>query len=238
MTDRKQTPPAAADADAATDEAEPQHNRLSRRQAVGLLAALPLVGALEFSPPALDRALRAAERAHADHESGAAPFTPKFFTAHEWRTVRVLVDEVIPRDAKSGSATDAGVPEFMDFIMRDKPNNQLWMRGGLAWLDLECERRFGTTFLGARGTQRTQVLDDIAYPEKASDAMRPGVAFFNRFRDLTSSGFWTTKIGIADLQYMGNRVLPGWHGCPDAALTKLGVTYGEVYDAKGNFRTK
>ena len=207
---------------------------VTRREALGYLAALPLVGAIEFSPPAVQRALQAAERAQA----GEAPAAPKFFTAHEWRTVRVLVDYVIPRDAKSGSATDAGVPEFMDFIMRDKPNNQLWMRGGLAWLDLECERRFGTTFLGAKGSQRTQLLDDIAYPEKAPDAMRPGVAFFNRFRDLTSSGFWTTKIGIADLQYMGNRVMPGWHGCPDAALTKLGVEYSEVYDAKGNFRTK
>ncbi|MGH2634480.1 MAG: gluconate 2-dehydrogenase subunit 3 family protein [Tepidiformaceae bacterium] len=231
MTDREPTSPPADDvtAEAApTDSVSPEH-LLSRRQAVGLLAALPLVGALDFSPPTLDRALRAAEKAHAEVESGAAPFTPKFFTTHEWRTVRVLVDDVIPRDAKSGSATDAGVPEFMDFIMRDKPDNQTWMRGGLAWLDLECERRFGTTFAGSTPTQRTQLLDDIAYPAKAAEAMRAGVAFFNRFRDLTSSGFWTTKMGIADLQYMGNRVMPGWHGCPDAALAKLGVSYKDVY---------
>ncbi len=225
---------AAAGADESQPAGRQPASGVTRREALGYLAALPLAGAIEFTPPAFQRALQAAERVQA----GEAPAAPKFFTAHEWRTVRMLVDYVIPRDAKSGSATDAGVPEFMDFIMRDKPNNQLWMRGGLAWLDLECERRFGTTFLGASGTQRTQVLDDIAYPEKAADAMRPGVAFFNRFRDLTSSGFWTTKIGIADLQYMGNRVMPGWHGCPDAALTKLGVNYGEVYDAQGNFRTK
>ena len=118
--------------------------------------------------------------------------------------MRVLVDDVIPRDDRSGSATDAGVPEFMDFIMRDKPNNQVWMRGGLAWLDLECERRFGPTYVGCKVAQRTQVLDDIAYPARATDAMRPGVAFFSRFRDLTASGFWSTKIGIEDLQYMGN----------------------------------
>jgi gluconate 2-dehydrogenase gamma chain len=238
MTDRKPVPPAAGDAGATPADPAPTANLLSRRQAVGLLAALPLAGAVEFSPPALHRALTAAERAHADHESGAAPFAPKFFTAHEWRTVRVLVDDVIPRDAQSGSATDAGVPEFMDFIMRDKPDNQVWMRGGLAWLDLECERRFGTGYAACKLARRTQVLDDIAYPAKATDAMRPGAAFFNRFRDLTSSGFWTTKMGIEDLHYMGNRVMPGWNGCPDAALTKLGVNYGEVYNAQGNFRTK
>ena len=236
MTGRKHTPPAAADAGAAPADQAHAGNLLSRRQAVGLLAALPLAGALEFSPPTLDRALRAAEKAHADHESGAAPFTPKFFTAHEWRTVRVLADDVIPRDARSGSATDAGVPEFMDFIMRDKPSNQTWMRGGLAWLDLECERRFGTPYAACKAAQRTQVLDDIAYPARATDAMRPGAAFFSRFRDLTSSGFWTTKIGIEDLKYMGNRVMPGWTGCPDAALTRLGVKYSEVYDADGTLR--
>lgn len=230
MTDRNRTPDAGEPQDRDATGSTGREHGLSRRQAVGLLAALPLAGALEFTPPALDRALRAAERARADDESGAAPFAPKFFTAHEWRTVRVLVDLVIPRDAKSGSATDAGVPEFMDFIMRDKPGNQIWMRGGLAWLDLECERRFGTTFVGARAAQRTQVLDDIAFPAKAPDAMRPGVAFFNRFRDLTSSGFWTTKMGIDDLQYMGNRMRTGWDGCPDAALARLGVSYRDVYN--------
>jgi hypothetical protein len=146
----------------------------------------------------------------------------------------MLVDYIIPRDDKSGSATDAGVPEFMDFIMGDKPNNQLWMRGGLAWLDLECERRYGTTFVASKLSQRTAVLDDIAFPDKAPAALRSGVAFFNRFRDMTASGFFTSKIGFDDLQYMGNRMMPGWNGCPDAALAKLGVKYSEVYPTTGN----
>ena len=209
------------------DDREPAG--VSRRQAIGYLAALPLAGALEFSPSTLERALRAAEQATADAKTGGAPYTRKFFTAHEWRTVRMLVDYIIPRDAKSGSATDAGVPEFMDFIMIDKPDNQLWMRGGLAWLDLECERRFAATFVAAKLSQRAQVLDDIAYPDKAPHELRAGVAFFNRFRDMTASGFFTTKIGMDDLQYMGNRMMPGWNGCPDAALAKLGVKYSDVY---------
>lgn len=231
--DERAPVPAGAEPNGAHDE--PAHG-VSRREALGYLATLPLAGALEIAPPTLERAMRAAERAQADRAAGAPAAAPRFFTAHEWRTVRMLVDYVIPRDAHSGSATDAGVPEFMDFIMRDKPDNQIWMRGGLAWLDLECERRFGTTFVASKLSQRTQVLDDIAYPDKAPASAHPGVAFFNRFRDLTSSGFWTTKIGIDDLHYMGNRMLPSWNGCPDAALAKLGVKYSDVYDADGRMR--
>ncbi|HET7632398.1 MAG TPA: gluconate 2-dehydrogenase subunit 3 family protein [Gemmatimonadaceae bacterium] len=221
----------ATDADAGATHAAPggTGGGVSRRTALGYLAALPLAGAVEFAPPTLERALRAVGVARDTEATSGAPYTPKFFTAHEWSTVRLLVDYVIPRDERSGSATEAGVPEFMDFIMGDKPDNQLWMRGGLAWLDLECERRFNATFLAATLSQRTQVLDAIAWPDKAAPDMRAGVAFFNRFRDMTASGFYTSKMGIADIQYMGNQMVPEWHGCPDAALTKLGVKYSDVY---------
>jgi gluconate 2-dehydrogenase gamma chain len=145
--------------------------------------------------------------------------------------VRLLVDIVLPRDDRSGSATDAGVPEFMDFMMLDQPARQVAMRGGLAWLDAECEQRFDTRFIDCADAQRTAVLDDIAWPSRAVDAsgrIRPelqhGVAFFNSFRDLTATGYWTSKMGIEDLRYMGNRAVR-WNGCPDEALKKLGVSY-------------
>ncbi len=202
---------------------------VTRRQALAALAVLPLAGAMEFTPPVLERALRAADAARTAREAGAPAAAPNFFTAHEWRTVRMLVDAVIPRDAKSGSATDAGVPEFMDFIMGDKPSNQIWMRGGLAWLDLECERRYGAAFVAGTPAQRAAMLDAIAYPAKAEPAVRAGVAFFNRFRDLTASGFYSSKMGIDDVQYIGNVMRTGWEGCPEAALKKLGVTYHDVY---------
>jgi len=230
MSDHDRDSHGAAPDGTDTNAAEPAPaHTLSRRQAVGLLAALPLVGAIDLTPPALERALRAADEARTARDAGGAAPAPKFFTAHEWRTVRVLVDYVIPRDATSGSATDAGVPEFMDFIMGDKPSNQIWMRGGLAWLDLECQRRHGTTFVASTPAHRTAVLDAIAFPDKAPPELRAGVAFFNRFRDMTASGFYTTKIGIADVRYMGNVMRTGWDGCPDAALTKLGVSYKDVY---------
>ena len=155
----------------------------------------------------------------------AKPFVPKFFTANEYKLVRVLADIVIPKDERSGSATDAGVPEFMDFMMIDQPGRQVAMRGGLAWLDLECEKRFDKTFLNCTAPERTAVLDDIAWPAKAKPEFSHGVAFFSNFRDLTASGFWTTRMGIDDLQYMGNRSVARWNGCPSEALKKLGVSY-------------
>ena len=169
-----------------------------------------------------------AEAQHAGHQVQAAkttptPFRPKFFTRHEYATVTLLVDLIIPKDDRSGSATDAGVPQFMDFMMNDQPARQTAMRGGLAWLDRECVSRFDKDFLASTAEQRAGVLDDISWPHKAKPEHAHGVAFFNSFRDLTASGFFTSKMGIADLQYMGNGYVAEWTGCPSAVLKKLGV---------------
>lgn len=183
---------------------------LSRREVVAWLATLPLV------PAALsaERALRA-----------GVPYVPKFFTVHEWRTVRVLVDYIIPRDERSGSATDAGVPEFMDFIMTDRPAERTGMRGGLHWLDANCEDQCGATFVDCTAAQQTAMLDQMAFSDRAKAEASQGVAFFTMFRDLTATGFWTSRMGIADLGYVGNTVVHEWKGCPEAALAKLGVSY-------------
>jgi len=138
---------------------------------------------------------------------------------------------IIPRDERSGSATDAGVPEFMDFMMIDRPNGQKWMRPGLAWIDAQSTTRFGKPFADAAQSQREAILNDIAWPARAPASMADGVGFFNRFRDLTSSGFWSSQIGVKDLKYQGNVFAPDWTGCPPAALNKLGVTYAK-FDRK------
>ena len=139
--------------------------------------------------------------------------------------MRVLVDIIIPKDERSGSATDVGVPEFMDFIINDQPARQTAMRGGLAWLDVECQRAIRQAVRWPAPTRRrTAVLDDIAWPQRAKPEMSHGVAFFNSFRDLTATGFWTTKVGMQDLQYMGNTFVGRWDGCPDEVLKKLGIT--------------
>ena len=195
---------------------------MKRREAVELLAVAPFVGRLPLPPDA------AAQGARFVRELLATPaqtYTPQFFSPHEWQTVRVLVDLVIPKDARSGGAADAAVPEFMDFILVSYPENQLWMRGGLAWLDTECHRRFATDFLGAGPAQRSTVLDAIAWPDRAPAGLHHGVEFFNHFRDFTASGFWSSQMGVADLQYKGNVYVADWQGCPPEQLAKLGVRY-------------
>ena len=194
---------------------------MRRRDVLKALLAAP---AATFSWTEAE-AVQAAASAQAARTATAKPFVPKFFTATEFRLVRTLADIVIPKDERSGSASDAGVPEFMDFMMIDQPARQVAMRGGLAWLDVECQERFDKTFLDCTDAQRTAVLDDIAWPAKARPEFSHGVAFFNNFRDLTASGFWTTRMGIDDLQYTGNRSVAQWRGCPDEALKKLGVSY-------------
>jgi gluconate 2-dehydrogenase subunit 3-like protein len=197
---------------------------MDRREAVELLSALPFLGGLPLPPAAAQRGARFV-RELCRGEAAPQGYSPKFFTAHEWQTVRALVDLVLPRDARSGSATEAGVPEFMDFILVEYPDNQLWMRGGLAWLDTESWRRFGTTFVDADPGRRSGVLDDIAWPDKAPPELHHGVEFFNRFRDFTASGFFSSEMGVADLQYRGNTFVMNWQGCPPEQLRKLGVRY-------------
>lgn len=198
---------------------------MTRREALGVLATLPLGAAFTVAPAAAEQAAEVALQARVAETATGEPFQPRFFTAHEWETVRVLVDLVIPRDARSGSATDAAVPEFMDFIMSEYRDQQLPMRGGLSWLDRETRRRFAHSFVEATVPERSAVLDDIAYPARAKPEMSQGVAFFTRFRDLTASGFFSSRIGVQDLRYMGNTAVADWQGCPPEALRKLGVSY-------------
>ena len=198
---------------------------MDRREVLKALASAPLAAAaLTWTDADVTAAGQAAEAARQTAQRTGTRFTPKFFTAREWATVGVLVDLIIPRDAKSGSATDAGVPEFMDFMLIDQPNRQTAMRGGLAWLDDECQSRFDKTFVACADAERKAVLDDISWPRRARPGMSHGITFFNSFRDLTASGFFTSKIGMADLGYMGNTFAPDWNGCPDGVLKKLGLT--------------
>ena len=187
-----------------------------------LLGSAPVAAGLTWTDAEAAQAATSAQRARKT-AAAKGPYKPKFFTAHEWATVRVLVDIIIPKDERSGSATDATVPEFMDFLMDDQTNRRTAMRGGLAWIDHQCEERYDKRFIECSDEQRTAVLDDIAWPAKAKPEFAHGVAFFNSFRDLTAAGFWSSKMGVQDLQYTGNVPVAVWKGCPDEALKKLGL---------------
>ncbi len=150
----------------------------------------------------------------------------KFFTTHEMATITVLGDIIIPKDDKSGSASDAKVPEFIEFIAKDMPDHQLPMRGGLRWLDLQMLNRYNNPFKDCTADQQVQMVTEIAYPAKAKPEMQQGVAFFNRIRSLTAIGFFTSKMGLDDLGYAGNKPNQ-WNGVPDDVLKQYGLAYTE-----------
>jgi hypothetical protein len=189
---------------------------INRRRVLQLLGSAPLAAGFAWTEAEVVEAQRRTQRART-----AARFKPAFFTAHEYSTVVLLADMIIPRDERSGSASDAGVPEFIDFMMVDQPTRQSPMRGGLAWLDAECNARFDRRFVAASEAERGKVLDDISGLEPLEPSHSHGLEFFRSFRDLVATGFWTSKMGIEDLQFMGNVFVHEFNGCPEAVLKKL-----------------
>lgn len=199
----------------------------TRRTLLKVISSAPVAAAFTLTDAEAQQAHQHAQTAKLTAQKTRTPYKPKFFTAHEWATVTLLVDLIIPKDERSGSATDAGVPEFMDFTMIDQPQRQTAMRGGLAWLDAESNRRFNKTFVAGTPAERGAMLDDISGSGAPAPALTHGVAFFRNFRDLTASGFWTSKMGMEDLGYVGNTFVAEWTGCPADALKKIGVRTAE-----------
>jgi hypothetical protein len=208
----------------------PDIERRDALKLIGLMAAAPTF-AFSCTPSddtgyseQLDEKREASQRPGPDYER-------QFFTDHEYETVRMLADYVIPADEHSGSASDARVPEFIDSVMADemlwteteREERQTAMRGGLAWLDYQCLERYDSVFVNCTDAQRRDLLDLIAWPEQAPPEMQAGVEFFNSFRDLTASGFFSSKIGIKDLQYIGNAYVEEWTGCPDEVIEHVGL---------------
>lgn len=149
---------------------------------------------------------------------------PKFFNEHEMATITILGDIIIPKDDVSGSASDAKVPDFIEFIVKDIPEHQVPLRGGLRWLDMQCLKRYEKSFRECDHTQQMEMVDAIAWPKKAKPEMQQGVAFFNLMRNLTATGFYTSEIGVKDVGYMGNRPNQ-WNGVPADVLKQYNMAY-------------
>lgn len=149
-----------------------------------------------------------------------------FFTPEEMATITILADIIIPKDAVSGSASEAKVPDFIEFIVKDMPGHQTPMRGGLRWLDMQSLKRFEKSFSAITEAQRLEIVDDIAYPNKAKPDMKQGVAFFSLMRNLTATGFYTSEMGVKDLDYKGNTPNQ-WKGVPDEVLKQYNMAYSE-----------
>jgi hypothetical protein len=204
-----------------------QRSSLGRREMLKAMTSVPVAALIPLAPArAANTVIEPAQRAAA--AAAKATTQRKVLNDHEWKTVRVLCDLIIPADERSGSATQAGVPEFIDDWL-DFRGGQLLaeIRGGLTWLDMECNRRFNHDFADCAGAERKQILDRIAYPDKAAPEDASAVAFFNQLRGLVVSGFFSSETGVKDLPYLGNTMVAEWKGCPPEALKKLGLTGGE-----------
>jgi hypothetical protein len=215
---------------------------MGRRSALRLIGTAPLAVAFTLGTREAAAAAEHAATAVKAAAKGQA-YVPKFFKPEEWRIVRLLADTIIPKDERSGSASDAGVPEFIDYLMNDptdtdlqRERRQTAMRGGLAWINNVCERRFSHGFADSSEEERKAVLDEIAFthdereeeaemrePKDLRVVVQHGPSFFNSFRDLVASGFWSSKMGIEDLGYVGNRFVAEWTGAPPEILARLGL---------------
>lgn len=204
------------------------HGGLGRRDLLKVISSVPAAALVTLSAPA-------AQKISSEPPPTVKPSTPspaevatayqrKILTEHEHKTIRVLSDWIIPADERSGSATQAGVPEFIDDWLEFKGGRLLdGIQGGITWVDLECNRQYSHDFLDCTQAQQKQILDRIAYPRRAAPEDTAGVAFFNQLRDLVVSGFFSSKMGVKDLPYLGNQMLASWDGCPAEVLSKLGI---------------
>jgi gluconate 2-dehydrogenase gamma chain len=168
----------------------------------------------------------AAEYAHhmVAAEKAAAPagaYTPKFFSARDYKTLQALCQTIIPADADSGGAIEAGAPEFIDLLTSENPKFQLKLGGGLMWLDAACTDRYEKTYLECTPAQQKEILDLIAYRKNAETdhSLSQGVEFFAFLREMTADGFFTSQIGIKYLGYVGNTYLLSFNGCPSVPET-------------------
>jgi len=191
-------------------------NSISRRDILKSMAvAVPAGSVLALIPQ------QAAQHAHhaVKQEKAAAPagtYTPKYFNAHEYETLRTLCQAIIPSDAECGGAIEAGAPEFIDLLTSENEEYQARLGGGIIWLDATCQQRFGKVFLQSTPAQQKEMLDLIAYQrnETKDATLRTGIQFFTFLRKLTADGFFTSEIGIKYLGYIGNEFLDEFPGCP------------------------
>ncbi len=147
---------------------------------------------------------------------GRAPTRRSSFPPHQYKTLQTLCETILPADADSGGAIEAGAPEFIDLLTSENPDYQLKLGGGLMWLDSTCADRYGNAYLDCTPQQQKEILDLIAYRKNAAqdESLSHGVEFFSLLRNLTADGFFTSKIGIKYLGYNGNTFLVGVPGMP------------------------
>lgn len=214
---------------------------MDRRESLKSLLVGSLAGGLMLNgcttevendiPKITEKSLEGYGRTPAEKARDERLMSEQFLNKHELETIAVLSDLILPATDTAGSATDAGVPEFVEFIAKDIPDHKIPLRGGIMWLDSYSNKINNKEFIACDGAQQKIVLDAIAFPEKSTPEVEQGVSFFNLMRNLTLTGYYTTKMGIDDLGYKGNT--PNiWDGVPEDVLKEHGMSYDKEWLAK------
>jgi hypothetical protein len=187
----------------------------SRRDLLKAFCVTAAGGSARLVP--LDAAEKAHRRVNAEKAgSSSCGYIPKFFPPPQYKTLRALCQAIIPPDQESGGAIEAGAPEFIDLLTSENTELQLQLGGGIMWLDSTCSERYRQTYLECAAEQQKEILDLIAFRKNAEQypRLRPGVEFFSTLRKFTADGFFTSKIGMKYLGYVGNIYLSDFPGCP------------------------
>lgn len=203
----------------------------TRRDALRQIAA-----ALTAAGTAMQLDAQAAQHVHsaAAAEKKSGKYTPKLFSEHEWATITRLSELVVPADDRSGSAVDAGAPAFIDLLCSQNAELAAIFTGGISWTDAEMRRRVEKDFVAAAETEQTALLDAIVAAERTgkdqraeellfarapqyrnfssytvhpSSHLAPGVRFFEWARMLIVDAYYTSPIGIKDVNYVGNEAV-------------------------------
>jgi hypothetical protein len=154
----------------------------------------------------------------------------KFFEDTELQAIRTLANLILPPSEK-GTVEQAGVVDFIEFMAKDEPEFQVKIRGGLMWLNGYCNSEYKSVFVSCTEEQQKAVLDRIAYPLPYVDEQPQEIRFFSLIRNLVVTGYFTSEVGIKELNYKGN--MPNvWDGVPQEVLDDHGMSYNPEWLAK------
>jgi hypothetical protein len=154
----------------------------------------------------------------------------QFFKDNELETIRTLANLILPPN-EHGSIEQAGVVEFIEFMTKDVPEFQVKIRGGLMWLNNHCNSKYNTVFVNCTEDQQKEVLDKIAFPDPEAYEQVQEVQFFSLMRNLVLTGYFTSEVGIKELDYKGNTP-NNWDGVPQEVLDEHGLSYDPEWLAK------
>jgi len=154
-------------------------------------------------------------------------YTPKGLSPHEYATLERLTDLIIPVENGAPGAVAAGAAAWIDMLTSVNDQLKTTYTTGLAWLDSTMKQQGAEDFLSASPAVQTELLDRIAYRRNTTPELAPGIQFFTWARRMTVDAFYTSEIGIRDIDYRGNTALASYPEPTESiayALKRSGLT--------------